>query len=158
MRRNNFGRFILVICIILWALFEVYPPTARDLVQEFSRRAENKDATFTNILARVELLQKAGTNAEFACLQVAAATNDLQPYFPFLSAKDQLYPNTFILNQLQRDASGRIKLGLDLQGGTSFLVEMDTNVLYRGHQQRAVAVGLDERGAVAGGRSAAQTH
>ena len=130
MRRNNFGRFILVICIIVWAVFEVIPPTARDLVQEFSRRAENKDATFTNILARVELLQKAGTNAEFACLQAAAATNDLQPYFPFLSAKDQLYPNTFILNQLQRDASGRIKLGLDLQGGTSFLVEMDTNVLY----------------------------
>jgi len=130
MRRNNLGRFILVICIILWALFEVYPPTSRDLVQEFSRRAESRDAAFTNILARVELLQKAGTNTEFACLQAATATNDLQPYFPFISAKDQLYPNTFILNQLQRDASGRIKLGLDLQGGTSFLVEMDTNVLY----------------------------
>jgi SecD/SecF fusion protein len=130
MRRNNFGRFILVICIILWALYEVYPPTSRDLVQEFSRRAENKDAAFTNILARVELLQKAGTNTEFACLQAATGTNDLQPYFSFISAKDQLYPNTFILNQLQRDASGRIKLGLDLQGGTSFLVEMDTNVLY----------------------------
>ena len=130
MRRNNFGRFILVICIVLWALFEVYPPTSRDLLQEFSRRAEYKDAAFTNILARVEQLQKAGTNTEFACLQAATATNDLQPYFPFISAKDQLYPNLFILNQLQRDASGRIKLGLDLQGGTSFLVEMDTNVLY----------------------------
>jgi SecD/SecF fusion protein len=130
MRRNNFGRFVLVICIILWAIFEVIPPTSRDLVREFARRAENKDAAFTNILARVELLQKAGTNTEFACLQAAAATNDLQPYFRFVSAKDQLYPNTFILNQLQRDASGRIKLGLDLQGGTSFLVEMDTNVLY----------------------------
>ncbi len=130
MRRNNFGRFILVICIILWALYEVYPPTSRNLVQEFSRRAENRDAAFTNILARAELLQKTGTNTEFACLQAAAATNDLQPYFTFVNAKDQLYPNTFILNQLQRDASGRIKLGLDLQGGTSFLVEMDTNVLY----------------------------
>ena len=129
MRRNNLGRFILVICIVLWALFEVYPPTSRDLVREFSRRAENRDATFTNILSRVELLQKAGTNTEFACLQAATITNDLQPYFRFVSAKDQLYPNTFILNQLQRDASGRIKLGLDLQGGTSFLVEMDTNVL-----------------------------
>jgi SecD/SecF fusion protein len=129
MRRNNFGRFILVICIILWALYEVYPPTSRDLVQEFSRRAEGRDAAFTNILARVELLQKAGTNTGFACLQAATATNDLQPYFPFVDAKDQLYPNTFILNQLQRDASARIKLGLDLQGGTSFLVEMDTSVL-----------------------------
>ncbi len=130
MRRNNFGRFILVICIVLWALYEVYPPTSRDLLQEFARRAEYKDAAFTNILERVALLQKAGTNTEFACLQAASATNDLSHYFTFISAKDQLYPNTFILNQLQRDASGRIKLGLDLQGGTSFLVEMDTNVLY----------------------------
>src|SRR5208282_5903418 len=40
-----------------------------------------------------------------------------------------LYPKTLSLNQLQRDASGKIKLGLDLQGGTSFLVEMDTNRL-----------------------------
>jgi len=130
MRRNNLGRFILVLCIILWALYETYPPTSRDLMREFSRRAENKNATFTNILARAELLQKARTNSEFACLQEAVGTNSLQPYFPFISAKDQLYPNTFILNQLQRDASGRIKLGLDLQGGTSFLVEMDTNVLF----------------------------
>jgi SecD/SecF fusion protein len=130
MKRNNTGRFILVACIILWALFEVYPPTSRDLLQEFTRRAENKDAAFTNILARMDVLQKAGTNSEFACLQEAIGTNSIQPYFTFVDAKDQLYPNTFILNQIQRDASGKIKLGLDLQGGTAFLVEMDTNVLF----------------------------
>ena len=73
------------------------------------------------------------------------------------SAKNQLHPTTFILNQLQRDASGKIKLGLDLQGGTSFLVEMDTNVLLSADTNNvAVAAGLDERGAVAGGRSVAQ--
>ena len=42
---------------------------------------------------------------------------------------NKVHPNVFILNQLQRDALGKIKLGLDLQGGTSFLVEMDTNRL-----------------------------
>ena len=30
---------------------------------------------------------------------------------------------------MQREAAGRIRLGLDLQGGTSFLVSMDTNRL-----------------------------
>ena len=137
MRRNNLGRFILVLGIVLWALYETYPPTSRDLIQEFSGRAENKDAAFTNILARSELLQQVGTNSEFASLQQAVGTNNLQPYFPFISAKDQLYPNLFILNQLQRDASGRIKLGLDLQGGTSFLVEMDTNALFEADTNNA---------------------
>lgn len=132
MKHNNLGRFILVICIILWSLYQVYPPTSRDLVQQFDSRAENRDATFTNILDRVSVLEKTGTNSEFAALQEAIGTNDIENYFPFIDAKNQLYPNTYVLNQLQRDAAGKIKLGIDLQGGTSFLVEMDTNTLFSG--------------------------
>lgn len=129
MKQNNLGRFLLVIAIIVWALYEIYPPTSRDLVQEFASRAIKKDATFTNILMQAEAMQKAGTNNEFAALQMAAGTNDLQAYFDFPGQANQINPNLFILNRLQREASGRIKLGLDLQGGTSFLVEMNTNVL-----------------------------
>jgi SecD/SecF fusion protein len=128
-KNNNFGRFLLVIGIIVWSLFEIYPPTSRDLVQEFSNRAEKPDAAFTNILTQTAALQKAGTN-EFYALQMATGTNDLQKYFPFVGAQNQVHPNLFILNRLQRDAAGKIKLGLDLQGGTEFLVEMDTNVLF----------------------------
>src|ERR1039458_4571382 len=107
----------------------MYAATSRPLTQEFLTRAVNRDAAFTNILQRFQALQQAGTNSEFANLQEAIGTNDLRPYFPFFFAKNELSPNTFILNQLQREASGKIKLGLDLQGGTSFLVEMDTNRL-----------------------------
>ncbi len=129
MKQNNLGRFILVIVIIAWALFEIYPPTSRDLVQEFTRRAENTDATFTNIVAQAAKLQQEGTN-EFLALTLACGTNDIQNYFPFVDAKNHVEPNLFVLNQLQRDAAGKIKLGIDLQGGTSFLVEMDTNALF----------------------------
>jgi SecD/SecF fusion protein len=131
MKQNNFGWFIFVLCVVAWALYETYPPTSRDLVQEFSRRAVARDADFTNILANVATLQKDSTNAnEFALLQTAIGTNDLQKYFPYMTgAAGAVRPNLYILNQLQRDASGRIKLGLDLQGGTSFLVAMDTSVL-----------------------------
>jgi hypothetical protein len=129
MKQNNRWRFILVILIVAWSLYEIYPPTSRDLVQQFSSRAENTDASFTNILQRLAPLQSARPDREFANLSDAIGTNDIQNYFPFISAKNELYPTTFILNQIQRDASGKIKLGLDLQGGTSFLVEMDTNAL-----------------------------
>jgi SecD/SecF fusion protein len=128
-KNNNLGRFLLVLAIIVWALVEIYPPTSRDLVQQFSARAVSSDAVFTNILTQTAALQQAGTN-EFAALQQATGTNDLQKYFPFLGASTQIHPNLFILNRLQRDAAGKIKLGLDLQGGTEFLVEMDTNVLF----------------------------
>ena len=63
-------------------------------------------------------------------MRAAIGTNDIQPYFAISSnASNETDPTTFILNQLQRDAFGKIKLGLDLQGGTAFLVEMDTNAL-----------------------------
>jgi SecD/SecF fusion protein len=130
-KNNNLGRFILVLIIIAWSLMEVYPPTSRDLVKEFANRALNQDAAFKGILQQYALLEKAGTNNEFVALQLATGTNDLKKYFPFVpGAANQIHPNTYILNRLQRDAAGRIKLGIDLQGGTSFLVEMDTNVLY----------------------------
>ena len=131
MRKNDRWKFIFVVLVVLWALYEIYPPTSRDLIQQFSSRAENPDAVFTNILQRVQVLQSARTNSEFANLQEAIGTNDIQPYFPFVSAETELHPTIFILNQIQRDAAGRIKLGLDLQGGTSFHVEMDTKALFQ---------------------------
>jgi len=134
MKNNNLGRFILVLAIIVWALISINPPTSRDLAQEFARRAQIPDAPFTNMMPQImtqfALLQKTSTNSEFANLRAAVGTNDLQPYFNhIIDAKNSIDPNMFILNRLQRDASGRIKLGLDLQGGTSFLVAMDTNIL-----------------------------
>jgi SecD/SecF fusion protein len=130
-KNNNLGRFILVLVIIAWALMQVYPPTSRDLVKEFASRAQSKDAAFTNLLDQTAALTKSGTNNEFMALQLASGTNDLKKYFPFFpGAANQIHPNTYVLNHLQRDAAGKIKLGIDLQGGTSFLVELDTNVLF----------------------------
>ena len=129
MKQNNRWRFILVVLIVVWSLYEIYPPTSRDLVKEFTSRADNQDAAFTNILQRLAPLDLARPDREFANLQDAIGTNRIEKYFPFVTANNELHPTTYILNQIQRDASGKIKLGLDLQGGTSFLVEMDTNRL-----------------------------
>lgn len=130
MNRNDRWKFVLVILIVAWSLYQIYPPTSRDLIQQFASRAQAPDATFTNIVQKAEALHAADTNApEFAVLRQAIDTNDVRAYFPFIDAKAQLDPTTYILNQLQRDASGKIKLGLDLQGGTSYLAEMDTNFL-----------------------------
>ena len=129
MKQNNLWKFLFVLFIVCWSFFEMYPPTSRDLVKEFAARAVNQDTTFSNILAQMDALQKTGANSEFANLRAAISTNDIEGYFPFINATNELDPTTFILNRIQRDASGKIKLGLDLQGGTAFLVEMDTSAL-----------------------------
>src|SRR5436190_4407662 len=129
MNRNNFWRFVLVIGVIIWSLYEIYPPRGRDLVQVFAEKAINRDTNFTAIVTHARELEKGDTGKGYESLKQAVGTNDLTKYFPFYEAKTETHPNNYILNQLQREAAGKIRLGLDLQGGTSFLVRMETNKL-----------------------------
>jgi SecD/SecF fusion protein len=129
MNRNNFWRFILVVLVVLWSLYELYPPEGRDLLLFFREKAVNRDPAFTAFFQKAQALQKAMPEKPYDNLVEAIGTNDITRFFPSFGAKDQLHPTTYILNRLQRQAAGRIRLGLDLQGGTSFLVSMDTNQL-----------------------------
>src|SRR3990172_5283703 len=129
--RNNLWKWIFVVLVVVWSVYEIYPPRGRDLAQVFRARAVNKDAAFSNLWVRVVQLQRERPDRAFGNLHDAVATNDITRYFPFFNVKEELRPSTVILNRLHREAAGRIKLGLDLQGGTSFMVEMDTNRLVR---------------------------
>src|SRR6478736_3585165 len=130
MIRNNFWRLTIVVLVVLWSLYEIYPPKSGDLVAQFQKRAQVPpgDHTISNIVFTARELTKAKPDKSYANLLEAIGTNDIAGYFPF-NAKGQANPTTYILNRLQREVAGRIKLGLDLQGGTSFLMELDTTVL-----------------------------
>ncbi len=129
MNRNNLWRFVLVVLVVLWSVYELYPPTGRSLLQEFRTRAVRSDNTFSNILYKAQALQQTAPERTYDNLKEAIGTNDITRYFPYFEAKDEVRPTAFVLNQLQRRAAGKIHLGLDLQGGSSFLVEMDTSSL-----------------------------
>ena len=120
---------MLVLSVIAWSLYEMYPPVGRSLAKQFQATAVGKDATFTAIVARQQSLQRERPDRAFANMVEAVGTNDISRYFPALGAKNQANPTRAILNRLQQQAAGTIKLGLDLQGGTSFLVGIDTNHL-----------------------------
>jgi SecD/SecF fusion protein len=137
MNRNNFWRSVIVILVLLWSLYEVYPPQGRDLVQHFRERAEKHDLTFAGIMTNALALQAAAPLKAYDDLLAAIGTNDITPYFPSVDTKDQADPTKYILNRLQREAAGRIKLGIDLQGGTSILVKMDTSSLTNGQDKNS---------------------
>jgi SecD/SecF fusion protein len=117
--------------LVAWSIFEIYPPSSRDLIQEFKEQADSVkvDTNFNSIVARAETLEKANPEPQqqFGDLMTAVGTNDIRPYFPYIDVHNEEHPTYAILNALQKKASGKIKLGLDLQGGTQFLVSLDTN-------------------------------
>jgi len=129
MNRNNVWRFVLVVLVVVWSLYELYPPQGRNLVQVFREKAVSRDATFTGIVQKAQALEKERPDRPYDDLVEAIGTNDITRYFPFFEAKNETHPTTYILNRLQHDAAGRIRLGLDLQGGTSFQVSMNTSGL-----------------------------
>jgi SecD/SecF fusion protein len=121
----------LIVFLVAWSLWEIYPPSSRDLISEFREQADpaKEDAAFTKIVDKALALQKADPDPhrQFSNLQQAIGTNNIQPYFPLLDVRNEDRPTYAILNVVQRRAAGKIKLGLDLQGGTQFLVSLDTN-------------------------------
>ena len=124
MNRNNKLRWAIVVFLTAWAIYSFYPPNSRNLIDTFAEQASNKDTNFTAI---VEQARKAPTSNPYQALQMAIGTNDLSKYFPGIKAPTPADYNRMVLNRVQKAAAGKVKLGLDLQGGTSFLVGVDTS-------------------------------
>jgi SecD/SecF fusion protein len=137
MKRKNLWKWMLVVFVLAWSLWEINPPTPRDLIEEFQGRAVNTDTNFTAIVERARgLQQQAQTPGRaFASLLEAIGTNNITRYFTFVNPAAEDDPTVAVLHRLQRDAAGKIKLGLDLQGGISIKVRMDTNQIAQAEQK-----------------------
>jgi SecD/SecF fusion protein len=129
MNRNNFWRFVIVVLVLIWAVISFYPPSSRDLIQTFRERAVKTDTNFHAIVQRAVDLQQKKPEKPYEDLKDAIGTNDIARYFPFYDVTNNANATTAILNRLQRDSTGKVRLGIDLQGGTSFVVSMKTNSL-----------------------------
>jgi SecD/SecF fusion protein len=122
----------LILFLVAGSLWEMFPLTNRSLIDEFQSQADAQfhDTNFDRIVTIARKLQE-GTNdpsLEFGHLREAIGTNDITKYFPYMvAARGKLDPTYAILNNLQRKAGGKMHLGLDLQGGTEFIVSLDTN-------------------------------
>ncbi len=129
MNRNLSWRFAFVVFVVAWSLWSIYPPQSPNLIDVFHERAvtrgeSNSVATVRTIVDEARKLDAANPTRTFANLQQAISTNDITPFFPFIKASTEADPSKAILQKLQQQNAGKIKLGLDLQGGTSFLVRL----------------------------------
>ncbi|HWD19631.1 MAG TPA: protein translocase subunit SecD [Verrucomicrobiae bacterium] len=137
----------LIAFLVAWSIWEIYPPASRNLIDEFKDEASSTDARFDAIVSKARDLEKADPDPhkQFDILTTAIGTNNVQPYFPYIDVKTEEHPTYVLLNLLQRKAAGKIKLGLDLQGGTQFLVSLDTNHISSTETNQNAVVDAAER-------------
>jgi len=118
------------------------------LIEQFGK-ATNKDAAFNQAYeAAKEAYDLEDKNSnEFGILQKAVEDAGLvlsnYTWAPKLNFRRQVPDNRHVLQTLQKKVAGQIQLGLDLKGGSSFLVEMQmssTNVV---EQQGALSQAVE---------------
>ena len=139
MTQKHLWKFLIIVFVVVWSIVALTPPTGRDLLLEFQGNARAKDETFTNIVLRGQELQKQFPARAYGNLKEAIGTNDISRFFPQYNTRGEKNPSAYVLSRIQRDAAGKIKLGLDLQGGSSFLVGLDTSKLST-NSDRSVAI------------------
>ena len=128
MNRSHLWRLLIIIVVVGWAAYEMLPVKSRPLIEVFQENIGKRDAVYTNIITRFAELQKANPESEYKNLKDAVGTNDISQHFD-IDIKGETDATTAILNALQRKGAGKVKLGLDLQGGSAFVVEMETGKL-----------------------------
>jgi SecD/SecF fusion protein len=128
MNRSHLWKFLIIVVVVGWTAYEMLPLKSRPLIETFNEEIRKRDGVYSNVMARFAELQKANPESEYRNLRDAIGTNYIAGHFE-IDTKGAKDPTAAILNALQRKGAGQVRLGLDLQGGSSFLVEMDTSKL-----------------------------
>jgi SecD/SecF fusion protein len=147
MQGSLLSRSLLVLAILAACFYSIWPPQDQDLLATFERTATAKDEAFAQYVAAVRKSDAAQPGRAFGHLLFHAEQRklDLRKYFPgpAFSKKDSKTPNLDVLAKVQRLNAGKIRLGLDLKGGTSFLVELDVTRLDEFRRSEAVSQAIE---------------
>jgi SecD/SecF fusion protein len=129
MNKSFVWKFGVVIAVLAASLYSMWPPYNRDFLSTFENTAVGKDEAFTKLMARFHEIQAEKPGPVYGNLLAAAVEQqvDLRRYFPDVKGEpaDLKTMDKAVLNYVQNLCQGKIKLGLDLKGGTSFLLQMD---------------------------------
>ena len=129
MKRNNLWRWLFVVFVLGWSMWELYPLKDRPLIDAFEEMATNQDEKFQAIVKEARALAATGSGSAYNHLLAAAGDTALTNYFPNYRPDGEVKANAYILNKVQRKAAGEVRLGIDLKGGTSFRLAMDMDAL-----------------------------
>src|SRR5688500_10237432 len=129
MNRSYTWQAFIVLFLTVLCIARMYALGGKTVVPVGKEGAANLDTKSTTVVSEADRLERDCTGRTFANLREVVGTNYITNYFPRIAVAGKKDPTRHVLQRLQQDTRGKFRLGLDLQGGTSFLVEMQTNTL-----------------------------
>lgn len=128
MNRSLLWKSLAILVVLLLSISAQLPSTDRDLIEQFNETAiVGRDANLDAIVKKGRELQAANPAQPYENLVAAIGTNNFLRYFPtnYVDFQTSRNPQKTALARLQREASGKVRLGLDLKGGIQFVMRMD---------------------------------
>ncbi|MCQ2377859.1 MAG: protein translocase subunit SecD [Victivallaceae bacterium] len=120
-----FRTFVVLLVIALFAL-AVYPLTERDYYEVFTEMlADPADPVARGVVDDAKKLQAANPQLFQSQALLEAAETRQVALAPLLKDAKGVTDNRDVLSMIRKNASGKIRLGLDLAGGVEFFLELD---------------------------------
>ncbi len=144
---------MLVLILVLWTLSEWYPPQGTDMVDAFDQGATGQKEQIVANLRDAASKVNEGDELPLDTWMDAVGDADLRELFPAKTNslqselkldkssweapdEDQKTKiNRAILSRIQKASQGKVKLGLDLKGGTQFVVQVEPKTDDKGNLQ-----------------------
>ena len=140
-KHPTFGRFALVAILAIWTLSEWYPPQGKNMVDEFDQTAQGNQDSIVAELKEASSKLREGDELTLETWMTAVGDVDLgdvpgqtngivkqigieKEAWVAPTEEQQRQINREILARIQKDSVGKVKLGLDLRGGTQFVVQV----------------------------------
>ena len=145
------GRLLLVLVLALWTLSEWYPPQGTDMIDAFDQGATGQKEQIVAQLRDAASKVNEGDELSLDKWMNAIGDADLRELFPAKtnnlqaelnldtsaweapSEANRSNINRAILSRIQKDSQGKVKLGLDLRGGTQFVVQVEPKTDNKGN-------------------------
>jgi SecD/SecF fusion protein len=152
-KRPTLWRGLLVASLAVWAFLMWYPPQGTDMVDAFAQGASGqKEQIIAKLRDAASKINKGDELSKDTWMD-AVGEADLRELFPAKTnslqtelnldksaweAPDEEQKtkiNRAILSRIQKASQGKVKLGLDLKGGTQFVVQVEPKTDDKGNLQ-----------------------
>jgi SecD/SecF fusion protein len=132
MLKHNLWKWLLSLAIAGWAASELFPLKNIPLAEYITGHVTAKDPEFRKLQGEADArIREHPSLSEFVALKDLAHEQklDLTQFFPNIRLEDSLRNvdkrNDILLKELLRRSKAPLQLGLDLQGGVAFTLEVD---------------------------------
>ena len=148
MSKSIIWRLVIIFSVLLGWGYSLFPPKDRPFYEVLFKEVDgNADSELEKVVEEAKKIDNSNPDSFLtppkAVLRVANESKvNLRDYIPLYNQPEA--SNQAVVNYVRRRAAGKLRLGLDLRGGTEFIITFDSDELEKNDPDKEVVAARDE--------------